>query len=443
VRWTARVAIAMIALCARTAAADPLDRIPELPPAPKPPPSDRVEGLIPTDVTDAPDKEATEYAGAPVLGGNTDFGFQIGAAATVTRVAPGYWPYRWRMDGLLSASIKGGARGTEVAQQSHDLRIDVPRAVSGKIRMMPAIFFERTINTGYYGIGNAAPLVTDASGRVGNRYQYIHQEIRARVNMRTPIADGPFSVMYGLTLRHVEPGAYPGSRLDIDSRREGTNGEPYLRGLEPLGHALVAAGLVYDTRNSEIIPSKGAFDLVALRGGGAAPTSSGVRYGGLNVILRRYLQLKEPFVLAGRAFADLGFGDYAFYDLSQGGAFAAIDIPGGPQGIRGVPNGRYSGLVKLVGNVELRAMHTKLRLLGEDFTIGNNVFADFGRIFTSYSPDARDGRGLGLKYGVGAGVYVLWGSAAIFRLEVAYSPDATAANPGFPVGIYVADGQMF
>jgi len=36
-----------------------------------------------------------------------------------------------------------------------------------------------------------------------------------------------------------------------------------------------------------------------------------------------------------------------------------------------------------------------------------------------------------------------WGEASIFRVEVAYSPDAESANPGFPLGIYVSDGLMF
>ena len=33
--------------------------------------------------------------------------------------------------------------------------------------------------------------------------------------------------------------------------------------------------------------------------------------------------------------------------------------------------------------------------------------------------------------------------AAIFRIDAAYSPDAQAENPSFPVGLYVADGTMF
>jgi hypothetical protein len=47
-----------------------------------------------------------------------------------------------------------------------------------------------------------------------------------------------------------------------------------------------------------------------------------------------------------------------------------------------------------------------------------------------------------LSWGSGAGLYLQWGQAAIFRAEAAYSPDA-AANGGFPMGVYVAQGTMF
>jgi hypothetical protein len=40
-------------------------------------------------------------------------------------------------------------------------------------------------------------------------------------------------------------------------------------------------------------------------------------------------------------------------------------------------------------------------------------------------------------------MYLVWGQAAVFRVDVAYSPDAVAINPKLPVGIYVADGVMF
>ena len=54
-----------------------------------------------------------------------------------------------------------------------------------------------------------------------------------------------------------------------------------------------------------------------------------------------------------------------------------------------------------------------------------------------------DGDTLNLKYGVGGGVFLQWGEAAIFRIEAAFSPDAESENQNLPVGIYVSDGLMF
>ncbi len=99
--------------------------------------------------------------------------------------------------------------------------------------------------------------------------------------------------------------------------------------------------------------------------------------------------------------------------------------------------------MKAVANIELRVTHLRFRLFGDEFRVGNNIFVDSGRVFAEYKIDPRDGKGLGLKYGVGAGVFVVWGTAAVFRVEFAYSPDAVSVNPGFPIGIYAADGQMF
>ena len=66
--------------------------------------------------------------------------------------------------------------------------------------------------------------------------------------------------MYGLALRNVTPSSYAGSKLDLDSRRIDKNGEPYLRGLESLNHAVLSGGLIYDTRDNGITPHRGSFD---------------------------------------------------------------------------------------------------------------------------------------------------------------------------------------
>jgi outer membrane protein assembly factor BamA len=387
--------------------------------------------------------DRTEWAGFPVIGGSTDIGVQLGGAATVTHVGNGMRPYWWRADALVSISIKGGPRGTEVVQQSHDMRWDIPGGGSGKVRLMPGVFYDKTVNSGYFGLGNDSRVVTDPSGQIGERYQFRHEEASTRLNARSPLG-GAFSTMYGWQLRYVNPHAYPESRLAIDAATRLSDGRPLIRGLQPLGIATLNAGVIYDTRDDEIFPREGSLHVGAFRASGAAPTSSGVYWVGVNLVAQRYVKLPESFVFAGRVFVDTMAGHVPFYDLSQAGAFDPNDFPGGAQGIRGVPNGRYSGLVKVVANAELRRIHGSFKLVGSRFQVGTTTFLDAGRIWNDYTfADVRDGTGLGLKYGIGGGPFLIWDTAALFRIDVAYSPDASAANPGFPVGIYVQGGLMF
>ena len=206
----------------------------------------------------------------------------------------------------------------------------------------------------------------------------------------------------------------------------------------------IFAGVIYDSRDDELYPTKGQFHVGAWRMSGATPTSSGVYSAGLSVMLRSFKKLGAGFSFAGRLIIDALAGHPPFYDLSQGGAFDPNDLPGGAQGVRGVPNGRYLGLLKIIGNAEVRRIHGSFRLLGSKFQIGTTAFFDAGRVWNDYTfADVRDGTGLGMKYGIGGGPFLIWDTAALFRIDVAYSPDASAANPGFPVGIYVQDGFIF
>jgi outer membrane protein assembly factor BamA len=393
---------------------------------------------IEDDITDR-----NEYAGFPIIGGSTDIGVQIGAAAAVTHVGDRFKPYWWRVDGVVSASIKGGPRGTEFVQQSHAMRWDLPGGAGGKVRLQPQVFYNKTINQGYFGLGNAAPVVTNGNGQIGDRYQFKSEEASARFNARIPI-DGPISTQVGWQLRYANPHAYPESRLAIDAVTRQSNGEPLIRGLMPLGIATLNGGLLYDTRDDETFPRTGSFHDFAIRFTGATPTSSGIYNVGLSVVLEKFAKLPQDFVFAGRLVVDALAGHVPFFDLSQALAFDPDFFIGGAEAIRGVPNGRYAGLLKVVVNAEFRRVHTSFHLFGSRFQLGTSEFLDFGRLWLDYTfSNPRDGTGIGLKYGIGGGPFIIWDTAAVLRLDVAYSPDASSANPGFPLGIYVSEGFMF
>ena len=98
-----------------------------------------------------------EPAGFPIIGGDSDIGFEFGAAATLSRFGDGIVPYRWNMDLVVAASLKGVPGGAEVAQQSYLWDIDIPGLAGGRLRLNPYADFRRTVNQdGTSGLGNAS-----------------------------------------------------------------------------------------------------------------------------------------------------------------------------------------------------------------------------------------------------------------------------------------------
>ena len=398
---------------------------------------------------EAAQSSRTELAALPIFAGNSDIGVQFGGAAFVTHLADGLRPYAWKADLLLSLSLKPGPDGgVDLAQQAHDLRLDIPRFLGSRVRVMPGLFVERHVNAGYFGLGNAPPAVPLPDGSVGRRYHSITEEARFRLNTRFPLR-GRIDGMLGLQLRYTDADAYPYSKLAADAAALEPDGRRRIFGLDPIASAIPAAGLVYDTRDDEISPRSGAFDIVGVRAGvgvpvGTGSSNRGMRYVGGSVVLRRYAPIVGPLVLATRFVGDVIAGEAPFYDLVQGITFTPIDLIGGHGGLRGVPNGRYAGKIKMLASVELRSELVRFGVLSQRFRLGAQAFGDVGRVWSDFRSDpSRDGRGLGPKYGVGGGLYVIWGAAAAIRLEVAYSPDAIAANPGLPIGVYIADGHAF
>ncbi|MDP9150140.1 MAG: BamA/TamA family outer membrane protein [Myxococcota bacterium] len=387
-----------------------------------PPPADR-----------ALDPRRYELAGFPVLGGNSDIGIQFGAATTFTHFYDEARPYLWNLDLLLSGSLKD-QNGLRLVQQSHVLRLDAPALFGGRVRIDTRASFQRTINAGYYGIGNATSV---APGEVGRRYQYVQQEGRLRGIARVHTGS-PFDLALGASLRYEAPERYSGSRLAEDT----ATASPVAGATSSLLGG-IAAGLMVDTRDSEFVTTRGVFYQAGV--GWTVGSADRVNYGNASVVLAHYAPLSARIFFASRLVASAEFGRVPFYDLQQGGTFEPQYLLGGETGVRGVPQGRYAGLVKMVSNTEIRSTpFPRFRIFGQSFRIGTTAFFDAGRIWEGYRAiSPADGRSIGLKFGVGGGAFLQWGEAAIFRIEAAYSPDAVDENPGFPLGLYVSDGLMF
>jgi hypothetical protein len=385
-----------------------------------------------------------EWAGFPIIGGNSDIGVQFGVAATFTRFRDGVAPYFWNLDVVLSTSVKGDSNGVGFIQQADVLRLDAPDLLNHHLRLDTRGSFTRTINEGYYGVGNisvAGPRPGEADNIRLN--QYIQEEARIRSIARVHTGWRFFDIALGGNLRYEWPTLYPGSKLAFDAGTRNPDGTPLVYGTQNEGLASLAAGVMIDTRDNEFITTRGIYYQLGV--GGTVGSAEGIGYGQAAGVLSHYAPIGGPVIFATRIVADWEFGHVPFYDLQQGGIFEP-QLLIGPGGVRGVPEGRYAGAAKVVGNIEIRIPFPRFTLFKQRFRLGTTTFFDAGRVWASYKGGAdvvHDGTTLGLRFGVGAGAFLQWGEAAIFRVEAAYSPDAESENPGFPIGIYVSDGLMF
>jgi hypothetical protein len=376
------------------------------------------------------DPERTELAGVPVVAGNSDIGLQVGIVGSATRFHGDARPFWWKLDAVASSSGKIDDAGFRLVQHSYLVRLETPALLGGRLRADVRASARRTINSGYYGLGNAAPAPPrDADHRL---YEYVHQEGRlhaiGRVRTGTPV-DAAFAV----NLRYVDPELYLGSKVSQDAA--------VLRGTDRAALGSLAGGIMIDTRDEEFVTTRGLFYQLGVSGtAGTAAVGSGEA----SASLAHYIQLAGPLIFAQRVIASLQFGHPPFYDMQEGGVFDQRWLFGGDNGVRGVPRGRYTGKIKALANHELRLLLPRFRLLGQRLRPGITALFDAGRLWADYAADpARDGTKLGLKYGIGGGVFGQWGEAAIVRADVAYSPDAVSENRSFPVGLYVTTGLMF
>jgi hypothetical protein len=387
-----------------------------------------------------------EWAGFPIIGGNSDIGVQFGVAATFTRFREGAFPYFWNLDVVLSTSVKGDAAGVGFIQQADVLRLDAPDLLGHRLRLDTRASFTRTINQGYYGVGNASaagPRPGAVESDTIRLNQYIQEEARVRSIGRIHTSWSLFDVALGGNLRYEWPTVYPGSKLATDAASRNPDGSPVVYGVQNGALASLAVGVIVDTRDSEFVTTHGIYYQVGA--GGTVGSAEGIGYAQASAVLAHYAPIGGPFIFATRVVADWEFGNVPFYDLQEGGIFEP-QLLIGPGGVRGVPEGRYAGAAKVVTNIEIRSTLPRFHFLGQRFRFGTTTFFDAGRVWASYRGGAdviHDGTTLGLRFGVGGGIFLQWGEAAIFRVEAAYSPDAVSENPGFPIGIYVSDGLMF
>lgn len=371
----------------------------------------------------------------PFVGGSSDVGVALGALGSLVQTDPFRRPYRFAFDLYALVSFRTGATGAlEVPFQGYHLQLIVPDLGGGRVRLRFKIAFQQFSTMPYYGLGNASVIdpVIYATERGNYRYDWLSPSVLAE--LRVSLADALFLRLTG-SYQHNWIRTEPTSKLAADAASADPAISSRVRGLGSYGAPQLISALVYDNRDREAAPTAGGIYELSLRLSPGPLFGSPFLYGAALVSFRQYAKLyRDYLVLAVRALSELMFGDPPFYDLGQ---YDNGSIGGGTA-LRGVPLLRYYGKIKALVNLELRSWFWRFAIASQRFALGAVVFFDAGRVWTDYTPlPAFDGTGVGIKYGVGGGLRLLWGENFVLRADIAWSPDA------MPVGFYFNAGHAF
>jgi Omp85 superfamily domain len=371
----------------------------------------------------------------PIIGGSNDIGFMFGASAVVARLKPNYSPYQWKGDFVAALSINEGPDTVEAPVHYYAIGFDIPGLLGDRLRIYPRIMFRRTVNAGYYGMGNASTSDEGDSEVEGadsfRANQYLIMFATARLNARITL-DHDFYLMVRGSVRYVMPEVYKGSKLAEDVNATNTSGDPVVYGTDYHSAVGLGAGLVYDTRNEETNPIQGVLTELNLSVFPGKLLGLDYPFSSLSLNTRFYVPIAGEYLyLALRLRGDTCFGNPPFYHLDLGL-------------IRGIPARRFHGMVKLLGNLEIRSFFTRFVVLNQHFGLGAALFLDSGRVFADYQYDPEvDGSGAGIKWGAGGGIRIQWGKTRIVRFDVAYSPTMAEMSPDVPIGYYLRMNHFF
>jgi hypothetical protein len=390
---------------------------------------------VPAPAVDGAARGKREFNFVPLVGGDSDVGVGVGQMSSWARLDPGPDLYDWRLESTAFITFKMRDGGPIVPRQDYFLLYSARElGASKRMRLDVRLSFTRETTLRFFGLGNAAPEPAAAVGDGDTEYTRTHPTVFARGQIRLV---GALRLHVGVVYTHNWL-AVPSTGLLAQTAAGGSPVERSLiGGFGAHGVALAELGLVYDSRDNEIVTRRGGHHTLTARAGPAIGDALPYDYQQVNVTARVFLSPFTPrLTFAFRVVLDVLLGDVPFYELER---FEETSAIGGLKGVRGVPAQRYYGKVKLFQNLEGRVQVWDFKLRKKAFALGLAAFFDAGRVWTELrrSHPELDGTGLGLKYGIGGGLRLQQGETFVVRADLAWSPDAR------PVGAYFAAGQIF
>jgi hypothetical protein len=371
-----------------------------------------------------------EIAGVPAVNYDADEGVGYGAMAEVFRHRAGAKPYAFTVQPAVLLSTRG--------RRDVTVFFDAPHLLRNGWRVDAFAGREQQLASPYYGLGNEAVHDEALDHRDGlNPYYYRFGRTRtqALVNGQRPVGSLPVRVLIGAGVSHVS--------IDATPFDEGTTllAEQFGGGPLPGGYSnSVRAGLIWDTRDRELGPSRGAWSELLVQRVDAA-LGSDFEYTRWTVTDRRYVPIGSDRVVFANRFLLQGIqGDPPFYELFVvQTSFKQQEGLGGAKTIRGLPKNRYAGKGLVLWNAEMRWRAAEFQARGKPMHLVLSGFVDSGRVWDDRI--VLNEIAQGVHHGVGGGIRVGVGESFVVAVDLGRTVGAGGSAAGVP--IYIGLGYLY
>ena len=346
----------------------------------------------------APERPAAkgwEFVGLPALNFSSDEGFGYGVLAQIYNYGSGVQPYRYTIQPTVFLTTKG--------RRDVVLFFDAPKLLPRDWRLDVNLSREQQLANPYYGVGNAT-VYDSTKERAPDPYFYRYGKVQFGLvsNLQHALGSRNARVLFGVGFTHANTDATP-----YDSGTTFLLAE--LAGAPaPEGNVnFVRAGLVWDTRDREIGPSRGTYaDVIAQRVDKALGATTS--YSRVTATVRQYVPLTPRLVAAARVLVQQSGGAVPLYDIATIlASYKSAEGIGGASSVRGLARNRFVGKGIVLGNAELRWRFTDFTLRGKPSFLLASGFLDAGRVWNgAIQPgdvfsDLHVGYGGGLRIGLG------------------------------------------
>jgi outer membrane protein assembly factor BamA len=410
-------------------------------------------------------KKGWTFGALPVVAYDADMGFQYGALAQFFDYGDGtiYPEYKH----TFYVEVSRFTKGSGVNQLFYDSKYLIP----GHIRITADLDYltERALD--FYGFNgyeaNYHPTVTDSEDTAYiSRVYYKHERfmLRAMADFQGRIIGEKFRWLAGLNYFNIQT-----ATVDIERMNKGKKESKQLPDTTLLydtyvqygligedekdggSHLILKLGLIYDTRDNEAAPNRGAWSELLLM---VAPdfmsnTSNGFTM--LTATHRQFFTLApEKLVFAYRlSYQGTIIGKAPYYILpclfSSWALTTKPDGLGGSRTIRGVLRNRVVGDGAVNGNIELRWKFWKTYLFKQNFYLGLTGFFDAGMVVqdrpvdqnaipenTSFYFDSKNDKP---HFGTGIGLRAALNENFIIAVDYGFALDKRDGTSGLYIGV--------